>query len=782
MSATQSFERQLAAWMADEGSFSPPVGAVDEALTVTSRLRPRPGWLALLRETPMTTQSRVLVGSPTRRLTFALVALVLAVAVVAAGALLLNTKAAGADWPIFRGSMNRAGVGVGGPVGRPAIAWELSTNGVPSNVAIAGTNAYVATDARTLYAIDITTGQQRWTFESPNLGAMTGPTVDDGAVFLTDGAGAALSIDAATGSQRWSTALQISSASTFVVGNGLAYVGGNSAGDVSVLVALDAKTGQERWRVTIPGAAGVHNPAYADGVVYFGTESGTLEAVTADTGQKIWTATYAGNPASAVVVGGTAYFGIANSPTGPLVALDAKTGEQQWQIGGGFQSPAVDAGIAYVSGIAGVVAALRTSDATEVWHVQLPGAVVPPAVADGIVYVAAQNPNLVYALDAKTGGVLWTEPLDAPPACCVAPSHGLLFAAAQSGKVTAIRGDGARLTAAPRADLGSPAPSVTTGPAPSTQPTTTPTTTPSFPPVATLDRTFTTSDPTWTPQQILQDKSGRFWVGDPFHNRIAIFDRDWKFLEFWGERGDQPGQFAMLQSDSDAVGQFGFTSDGRIYVLDSLRRVQIFDKNREYIAQFGTFGSNPGQFAEPVALVVGPDDVIYVLDDVRNVFLSFDRDGNFLKEFNAYPNARGGHASTNGIAIDAAGNLYITQLNPWQVTRFDGDGNVTGVFGSPGHNPGQFGEQPGGIAADAQGRVFIGQGPSRGDAPAILVFDKDGAYLGGFGTNAAGPNQIPWPTALLLLGDKLYVSDVGDWEGKLYQGVHVCTLLPPFAP
>ena len=86
MSTTSSFERELAVWMADEAALGVPTGAIDQALDVTGRLRPRSRWLSLLRETPMQTRSRALVGSRTSRLVLsASTVLLLAVAAFVVG-------------------------------------------------------------------------------------------------------------------------------------------------------------------------------------------------------------------------------------------------------------------------------------------------------------------------------------------------------------------------------------------------------------------------------------------------------------------------------------------------------------------------------------------------------------------------------------------------------------------------------------------------------------------------------------------------------------------------
>jgi eukaryotic-like serine/threonine-protein kinase len=778
MSTNLPFERRLATWMADEAASGVPVGAIDEAISVTSRMRPRPRWLALLRESPMRTNSLVVVGSPTRRLAFALAALALTAVALVAGALLLTRPAAADDWPTFRGAADRSGVGLHGPVGRPAAKWQVHLDGVPASLVIVGDTAFVSTDAGTLYALDTTTGNERWTFKSTNLGPMTGPTVNDGLVYVTDGAGAVVAIDAKSGVQRWTAPTQLVSASMTLAANQTVYVGG----DGGQLIALDAKTGATRWRQTLPGAVTVHNQAYADGTVYAGLENGSVFAVNAETGDVAWAANVGSNVGTIVVADGILYAGVGGNAATNLTAFDSRSGARLWQSGAGYQSPAVQGGVAYLGSTTGIVAALRTSDGGEVWRLQLPGTTVPAALADGVVYIAAGDPGHVYALDARTGGLRWSLDMDAPAACCVVPSHGLAFAASQNGTVYAFVGDGASLTPAPLADLASSQPSLVTQTSePSTGP---PSTAPSEPQVAIVKAagTLTTTDPSWKPLELSVDPSGRLWSSDAFNNRFSVFDKNGKFLEFFGKEGSGPGEFKMQRSNGDSYGSVAFASNGTMFALDiGNRRVQVFDQTGKFLEQWGEFGFNRGQLSEPVKLVIGPEDTIYILDDVRGVIVHFDRHGKALGEFNAFPNATSGANSANSMAIDPAGNLYVSQINPGQVTRFDLSGKVTGVFGLPGVAPGQYPEQPGSIAIDASGRVFVTQGPDRRGHPGVYVFDADAKYLGGFGTQDPGDLHIGWPSGILLLAGDVYVSDVGVPPGT-DAVIHRYTLLPPFAP
>jgi len=141
MSQQMSLERLITDWMADEASGVAADQLVNQIITTTRRQRPRPRWLAFLQESPMHAQARVVVGSPTRRLTFAVALLALAALVAAgiAGAFLLQPRPAADDWPGFRGDASRIGLATTGPIGNPVTRWTFQASGaVSANVSVAG--------------------------------------------------------------------------------------------------------------------------------------------------------------------------------------------------------------------------------------------------------------------------------------------------------------------------------------------------------------------------------------------------------------------------------------------------------------------------------------------------------------------------------------------------------------------------------------------------------------------------------------------------------------------
>jgi hypothetical protein len=83
--------------------------------------------------------------------------------------------------------------------------------------------------------------------------------------------------------------------------------------------------------------------------------------------------------------------------------------------------------------------------------------------------------------------------------------------------------------------------------------------------------------------------------------RIMKFDKDGKFLLTWGKKGMGPGEF-------DVIHTLAFDSRGRLFVGDRQNnRIQIFDQNGAFIAQWFQFG-------RPSGLYIDKDDVIYVAD------------------------------------------------------------------------------------------------------------------------------------------------------------------------
>lgn len=102
--------------------------------------------------------------------------------------------------------------------------------------------------------------------------------------------------------------------------------------------------------------------------------------------------------------------------------------------------------------------------------------------------------------------------------------------------------------------------------------------------------------------------------------------------------------------------------------------------------------------------------------------------------------------------------------DPSQVFELDRDGTLIATYGAPNSGAGAITDQPFVTAFDGGGRLYVTQGPSRGDRPGVLVFDPDGTYLGGFGPLGAGDAELGFPWGIVVAEDGIYVSDAGGLE------------------
>ena len=649
----------------------------------------------------------------------------------------------GGDWNGFRGDASRSAVGLQGPTGNPVLNWQFKAGGaVPNQVAIVGDAAYFASDDGTLHAVNRGTGVEIWK-QALKSGTTTGPTVADGRIYLVDELGAVRALDPATGGDLWESASHYDGATQLISTDGSLYLG---TGD-GYLVAVDAATGAEQWKVELtPNGAAVHNPAAADGFVYAGTAGGGFVAVDAKAHQVAWTGDlHGGDTGTAVVNGGIAYIASGvDAASGTLHAFDAKTGKHLWDgPSPDLQSPTVLGGVGFSATRNGLVDALDTTTGTVRWSIQLTGKVRPMAVVGPTLYLAADEEHRVYAVEVSTGNRLWQFDVDGSNDCCIAVAKGAVFVSTMAGSVYSIGGDGATVAAVP---FGSAAPSVAASQAPI---------------AAAID-----AKPAWSTdirrygfapvcQIAVEPKTGRIWAPEANAGKIAIFDAGGKLLEEWGSSGHGPGQFDFTRQNGDGYGTLAFAKDGSFFVLDvGNRRVQHFDAHRKLLGQWGGFGGGRGQYSDPVGIAVAADGTVWVLDDRRSVVEHYDATGKVLGSFDPFASLASNDGA-NSLAIDRQGKLYVSTVAPSNVLVFDAKGTLLRSVGE-----GQFSEQAGNMSIDAEGRLFVTQGPERGSTPGVLVFGADGAALGGFAPIGTGDGQVSFPGGIALDGKGgIYVED-----------------------
>jgi hypothetical protein len=215
--------------------------------------------------------------------------------------------------------------------------------------------------------------------------------------------------------------------------------------------------------------------------------------------------------------------------------------------------------------------------------------------------------------------------------------------------------------------------------------------------------------------------------------------------------------------------------DGNIFVVEPhYSRVNLFSPVGKLLSQWGTHGTNDGQFSLPRAVAVDSRGEIFVSE-----YQEIERVQKFVCDPPASGNVVGpgaaalrppprwvatyGHAGTGpgefnrpeGLCVDAHDRLYVADSCNHRIQIFSSDGRFLRTYGSAGRGPGEL-SYPYDICVDKEGRQYVCEfGNSR-----IQVFDaqdKPIEIIGGPGVEAGRFNN-PWGVALDSAGN-LYVAD-----------------------
>jgi len=137
------------------------------------------------------------------------------------------------------------------------------------------------------------------------------------------------------------------------------------------------------------------------------------------------------------------------------------------------------------------------------------------------------------------------------------------------------------------------------------------------------------------------------------------FSKGGKFVKAWGTKGTGPGEFGELNS-------IAMDSKERIFVADrGNNRIQIFDKDGNFIAQWAQFG-------RPSGLYIDNKDNLYVADNTGvtgGIRIGSAREGSvsgFVPDADSDPK----RGADEDVAVDSQGNLYTAETPRRSVKKF----------------------------------------------------------------------------------------------------------------
>lgn len=183
----------------------------------------------------------------------------------------------------------------------------------------------------------------------------------------------------------------------------------------------------------------------------------------------------------------------------------------------------------------------------------------------------------------------------------------------------------------------------------------------------------------------------RVFLVDRDRHQILVFSLDGALLATLGER-DRPRFQAPFNHPTDVA----VAPDGEIYVSDGYGNsaVHRFSADYRHIRTWGSPGKGPGQFTTPHGVWVDRSNRVLVVDRENDRVQIFDRDGDYLGEW-------GDFHKPMDLYEDERGMVFVTDHIP-RLSMMSPEGALLGRC-RPTFN------LPHGIAGNADGDLFVAE-------------------------------------------------------------------------
>jgi DNA-binding beta-propeller fold protein YncE len=183
------------------------------------------------------------------------------------------------------------------------------------------------------------------------------------------------------------------------------------------------------------------------------------------------------------------------------------------------------------------------------------------------------------------------------------------------------------------------------------------------------------------PHGLRVDRDDNIWTTDDTNHTVLKLSPAGKVLMVLGRRNNGGEANWLFNKPADVA----FSKNGDIYVADGYgnSRIVKFDREGNFLKSWGSYGSDPGQFILPHAVVIDKNDRVYVGDRENARIQIFDTEGRFLTQWTAigYP---------YGLYITPDQHVWMIDGGFDRIVELDQTGKILGAIGSPGHKPGQF--------------------------------------------------------------------------------------------
>jgi sugar lactone lactonase YvrE len=245
------------------------------------------------------------------------------------------------------------------------------------------------------------------------------------------------------------------------------------------------------------------------------------------------------------------------------------------------------------------------------------------------------------------------------------------------------------------------------------------------------------------PNGIALDAAGNVYVLDSGNHRVQKFSNHGELLATWGSEGTGEGQF--VNGARIAVDRNGVVYVTETHLPDGTgsTRIQKFSSSGAFLSSWGSRGSGPGQFEDPVGIATDGASNVYVVEVTNRRVQKLDADGGFLAWVGDSGTGSRPFSFPIEVAVDGGGNVFVVDVGPLyeyvRIVKFDQQGRFVREFGA------EVGE-PKGIAVDELGQVHVCDGP----VSRIHTFTNDGEHVMQWGSFGYEPGELNFPFGIAV--------------------------------
>jgi outer membrane protein assembly factor BamB/predicted phosphodiesterase len=312
--------------------------------------------------------------------------------------------------------------------------WTDNTNyTIASAPAVEGNNAagmvVVGNSSGDVECFSLGDGTKRWTFHT-NATVYSTPDIADGRVVFGSSDDNIYCLNINDGKELWKIATHAAVVAVPRIVDGVVYIGGSDG----IFRAIELSTGKSKWEFSGIKAFVESKPLVYEGKVIFGSWDGNLYALNIADGSLAWKWS---NEKSWLALAPAACWPVAAdgkvyivAPDRFITCLDAASGKEVWRSGKHQVREAIgisnDGSRVYAKCMNDTLFAYSTAASTEqfAWITDCKyGYDIDPSMPqekDGVVFFGTKN-GLVFALDGKSGNILWEHKISNTIVNTVAP-------------------------------------------------------------------------------------------------------------------------------------------------------------------------------------------------------------------------------------------------------------------------------------------------------------------------------------------------------------------------